>query len=250
MDELNIPMPGEEEKRRSVAQILDAGLPKRTGLWRELSGAMRTAGIGTMFFGVWDCLALSALIWVLCIFPSSFLSELSGNSAPAMLIFSPAFYASLSLLSSWKDQQSGLPEWTRSFKMSSRLLMALRLMCFGAASVLLSVPANAVIWRMTGETVPLVWLLVMSLTGLFLYAALSLACMRIKNRIAGQLAAPAIWLALGLVPFIWRQAAEFIAAMPAVVFCLLVPFAIALYIIELRHFCRQPEKGGAYYAFG
>ena len=89
-----------------------------------------------------------------------------------------------------------------------------------------------------------------SLTGLFLYAALSLACMRIKNRIAGQLAAPAIWLALGLVPFIWRQAAEFIAAMPAVLFCLLVPFAIALYIIELRHFCRQPEKGGAYYAFG
>lgn len=79
MDELNIPMPGEEEKRRSVAQILDAGLPKRTGLWRELSGAMRTAGIGTMFFGVWDCLALSALIWALCIFPSSFLSEASGQ---------------------------------------------------------------------------------------------------------------------------------------------------------------------------
>ena len=58
----NIPMPTAQEKQRAIARILEAGLPRRPALGRELWEVLRRVGPRALLFGVGDCLALSLLI--------------------------------------------------------------------------------------------------------------------------------------------------------------------------------------------
>ena len=243
MDDLKIPMPTEAEKQQAIARILDAGLPRRTALGRELWEVLQRVGPRTLLFGVGDCLALSLLIWALCLLPALFVASSTGSLAPALFLFSPLLYAALSMLTAWKDLQTGIWEWTWTFQISARMVVALRMLGFGGVSVLLCVPANGALWLLTGQERSFGWMLALSLASLFLYGALSLLCQRLRGP-AGWLAAPAGWGLLGLVPLIWSRAAEWLTAIPAVVFCLLAAAGIAMYLVELRRFCRRPMEGG------
>ena len=111
MVDRDIPMPAEAEKQRAIARILDAGLPPRPSLGRELLETLRAVGAPALFFGTWDCLALSLLIWALCLLPALFVASSTGSLAPALFLFSPLLYAALSLLTGWKALQTGLWEW-------------------------------------------------------------------------------------------------------------------------------------------
>ncbi len=247
MDNQKIPMPTEAEKQQAIARILDAGLPRRTALGRDLWEVLQRVGPRALLFGVGDCLALSLLIWALCLLPALFVASSTGSLAPALFLFSPLLYAALSLLTAWKDLQTGIWEWTWTFQISARMVVALRMLGFGGVSVLLCVPANGALWLLTGQERSFGWMLALSLASLFLYGALSLLGQRLRGP-AGWLAAPAGWVLLGLVPLIWPRAAEWLTAVPTVVFCLLAAAGITMYLLELRRFCRRPMEGGVSYA--
>lgn len=247
MGNQKIPMPTEAEKQQTIACILDRGLPRRVGLFRELWEIGERIGPRVLLFGAGDCLALSLLIWTLCLLPALFVAGSTGSLAPALFLFSPLLYAALSLLTGWKDLQTGLWEWTWTFQISARMVAALRMLGFGGVSVLLCVPANWTLWLLTGQERSFGWMLALSLASLFLYGALSLLCQRLRGP-AGWLAAPVCWVLLGLVPLIWPRAAEWLTAVPTVVFCLLAAAGITMYLLELRRFCRSPMEGGVSYA--
>lgn len=247
MDNQKISMPTEAEKQRAIARILDAGLPRRVAFGRELREVLQRIGPRALLFGVGDCLALSLLIWALCLLSALFVAGSTGSLAPALFLFSPLLYAALSLLTAWKDLQAGLWEWTWTFRVSARMVAALRMLGFGGVAVLLCVPANGALWLLTGQERSFGWMLALSLTSLFLYGALSLVCQRLRGP-ARWLAAPVGWVLLGLVPLIWPRAAEWLTAVPTVVFCLLAAAGITMYLLELRRFCRHPMEGGVSYA--
>ena len=144
--------------------------------------------------------------------------------------------------------------WAEAFDLApetatvGRMVAALRMLCFGGVSVLVCVPANLLLWVLTGREMSLGWMLALSLASLFLYGALSLLCQRLRGPV-GWVAAPVGWVMLGLVPLIWPRAAEWLTAVPTVVFCLLAAAGITLYLMELRRFCRRPMEGGVSYAF-
>jgi len=225
MDNQKISMPTEAEKQRAIARILDAGLPRRVAFGRELREVLQRIGPRALLFGVGDCLALSLLIWALCLLSALFVAGSTGSLAPALFLFSPLLYAALSLLTAWKNLQTGI----------------------GGVSVLVCVPANMLLWTFTGQEMPLGWMLALSLASLFLYGALSLLCQRLRGP-TGWLAAPTGWVLMGLIPLIWPRTAEWLTAIPTVVFCLLAAAGITLYLLELRCFCRRPMEGGVSYA--
>ena len=227
MDNQKISMPTEAEKQRAIARILDAGLPRRVAFGRELREVLQRIGPRL----------LSAL----------FVAGSTGSLAPALFLFSPLLYAALSLLTAWKNLQTGIWEWTWTFQVSARMVAALQMLCFGGVSVLVCVPANMLLWTFTGQEMPLGWMLALSLASLFLYGALSLLCQRLRGP-AGWLAAPTGWVLMGLIPLIWPRTAEWLTAIPTVVFCLLAAAGITLYLLELRCFCRRPMEGGVSYA--
>ena len=89
MDNQKISMPTEAEKQRAIARILDAGLPRRVAFGRELREVLQRIGPRALLFGVGDCLALSLLIWALCLLSALFVAGSTGSLAPALII-SPA----------------------------------------------------------------------------------------------------------------------------------------------------------------
>lgn len=243
-----IPMPTAAEKDDAVARILDAGLPPRPGFWRALAETIRAVGLQALFFGAADCLFLSALVLVLCLLPAAAAAR-QGPLGPALFLLSPALYAALHLLTAWKEAQSGTLEWRQTCRISLRTMTALRMLVFGSVSVLVCVPANLLLWYLAEGSVSLSWMVALSVSSLCLYGVVSLYCLRLRG-MAGLLAAPAVWTALGIVPLLWERAARWLNGVPTVLFCLLTAAALVLYVSELRRFCRRCTEGGTIYALG
>lgn len=243
-----IPMPTTAEKDAAVARILDEGLSVRPGLWHMLTETLQAVGLRTLFFGEADCLFLSVLFLVLCLLPAAAAAARQGPLGPALFLLSPALYAALHLLTAWKEVQSGTLEWRQSCRISLRTMTALRMLVFGSVSVLVCVPANLLLWCLAEGEISLSWMVALSVSSLCLYGALSLYCLRLRG-MAGLLAAPVAWMALGGVLLLWERAARWLNGVPAALFCLLTAAALALYFAELRRFCRRTE-GGCIYALG
>ena len=146
MNDMEIPMPTPEEKERAVAEIL-AACPRRPWLWRELEETFRAVGLKNLFFGTGDCLFLGAAgaapLPVSC--GPSDSGAWCSRSSP--LFLSPALYAALVLLTAWKEQQSGTLELLGVARISLRMLAALRMLCFGGASVAVCVPISLTVWQ-------------------------------------------------------------------------------------------------------
>ena len=128
MGDHNLFIPTEAEKRRSISYILDAGMSRRAPFGQELRAVLEGVGVRGLLFGTGDCLALSLLIWVLCLLPALALTRSTSSLAPALFLFSPLLYAALFLLTGWKNLQAGIWEWTWTFQISARMVAALLLL--------------------------------------------------------------------------------------------------------------------------
>lgn len=213
MDNQKISMPTEAEKQRAIARILDAGLPRRVAFGRELREVLQRIGPRALLFGVGDCLALSLLIWALCLLSALFVAGSTGSLAPALFLFSPLLYAALSLLTAWKNLQTGIWEWTWTFQVSARMVAG---------------PADAVLRRGVRTGVCPGKYAVVDLhragdahgldagtvSGQPVSVWRSLPAVPAAAGTCGWLAAPTGWVLMGLIPLIWPRTAEWLTASP------------------------------------
>ena len=242
MEHWNDPMPAHWEREAEIAAILDQGLVPRPGLAAILRSALDAR---VLFFGVADCIFLSILAAVLLLIPLLTSALQMAAVVPMLFLASPALYALLLGLTAWKEAQSGLLDWKRSCRLSVQVVSALRMVVFGGGSVLVCVPVNLWLWRAMGGELPLSWMLGVSLSSLFLYGLLALACLERRGR--GRLVAPpVIWGALGGLLLMWDGASAWLAALPGAVFLALAGGALALYLLELRRFCLGRRRGETY----
>lgn len=234
-----IPMPNEEERRRAVRAIVDEGLPSPGKRW-ELP-------LSVLFFGVGDCLFLAVLITGICFVPLAAAVFQRSPLAPLLFLLSPLLYASLQVLTMWKEFTTGTLEWKQTCRIPFRVLTALRMLVFGGVSVMVCVPADVLLWELSLHRAALPWMLGVSFSSLFLYAALSLFCQRFRRR-EMMLAAPALWLALGILLLCWEEGAALLLRVPALVFFLLALAGLGLFLQELKHDLIRPIEGGLRYA--
>ena len=178
-----------------------------------------------VFFGVEDCLSLPVL-------------------AALLFLFSPALYAALHLLTAWKDTASGVAEWRRSCKFSACTLLALRMLVFGGLAVIVCVPANILLWLTSGRSWSLPWMLGLSFSSLFLYAALTLFCLRLRR---GIVVPPAVWGVTGLLLLVWERGGELLLQVPVLFF--LAAAGLAYCALTLERMLRYPNRGGRFYAY-
>ena len=242
-----IPMPSQKEKDQQITRILDQGMLANHGLWETMRETLCTLGWRGLFFGGADCISLSVLVSLLCTIPVWGASQQSGIG-PAVFSFSPVLYGTLSFFTRWKELQSGTLEWLRTCRVSYSAVTALRMLVFGGAAVLVSVPGSAALWELTGREQSLLWTIAISVSGICLYGLLSLYCMRLQG-ITGLAAAPVVWAVTAGLPVTWDKAAQLVYNIPAVVFCLIAAAAAALYLMELGRYCRR-RIGGKIHAFG
>lgn len=174
-DHHTIPLPSATEKNLSIQLILTHGLPPPQRLSAALPALCRTLGLRGLFCGVSDCillaLATTALLW--CGLLTALISSLDGLY---ILLFglSPLLYGLLHLLSMWKEILLGTYEQLMTCRCSLRQLTVLRMLLFGALSLVLSVAVIIGIWLIFAQELSILRMLSLSFSGLFLFAALQL----------------------------------------------------------------------------
>lgn len=238
-DHDHIPVPTPMERKASIRRVLDEGLaPARPG-WRKLP-------LYALVFGVEDCLFLGVLLGVLPVLLAFAPAEsFAGHLAAVLFLTSPLLYASAHGLAMWKESLSGTLDWKRTCRLPLQTLMALRMLLFGGTAVLVCVPVNLLLWQAGGGEMPLGRVLGVSFSSLFLHAALSLACRRMKW---GPVVPVALWTALGLF-FLNGGPALPLEEVPTAVFFLLAGAGLVFCAGQLRVMMRRPDKGGFIYAF-
>ena len=201
-----IPIPTDAERQAAIRRIVElSGVEQRT--------RRRSIPLSVVFFGVEDCLFLPVLAALLCLIPGAAAARFAPL-APLLFLFSPALYAALHLLTAWKDTSSGVAEWRRSCKLSACTLLALRMLVFGGLAVIVCVPANILLWLTSGRSWSLAWMLGLSFSSLFLYAALTLFCLRFRR---GMVLPPAFWGVTGLLLLVWERGGELLFRVPVLV---------------------------------
>lgn len=245
--ERSIPLPTEAEKERAIAAILDAGLSPAAQPRPRLRLLVRALPPSALFCGVGDCLFLAVLLTALCLVPAAAAAARQVPLSPLLFLLSPLLYALLQLLTLWKDSMSGTLEWKQTCRISFRTLTALRMLLFGGACVLVCVPVNMLLWYVGGRPLPLPRMLSLSFASLFLYAALSLLCLRSRRR-GAAFAAPLLWALLSIFLLGWRRAAAFLGEVPTLVFFLLAAGGLLFCLSELKRRILYPDKGGSCYA--
>ena len=108
-------------------------------------------------------------------------------------------------------------------------------------------PADLLFWQLSGRQLSLLWMLALSASSLFLYAALTLGCQRARL-VWSVLLPPLAWLGLGLIPLVWPPAAAWLEKVPALVFLLLAAVGLGAFLWQLDRSISHPEKGGSPYA--
>ena len=220
IDREPIPMPTTAQRDRAVAAILTQGLPPREPLGKRILRTARTLPPSVLFFGVGDCLFLAVLLALVCLPPAAW-AVAQREALPSLLfLFSPALYALLQGLTQWKEGMSHTMEWKQACRISLPTLTAWRMLVFGGVAVVLCVTGNLLLWQLRGGQDSLLWMLALSFSSLFLYAALSLFCQG-KGRKMGVLLPPLVWVAVGLFPLGWPPAEDWLLRVPAAVFLLL-----------------------------
>ena len=238
-DHDRIPMPEPMERKAAIRRVLDKGLaPARPG-WRSLP-------LSALVFGVEDCLFLAVLLGLMPMLLAFAPAEsFAGHLAELLFLTSPLLYASAHGLAMWKEALSGTLDWKRTCRLPLQTLMALRMLLFGGAAVLVCVPVNLLLWQASGGEMPLGRVLGVSFSSLFLHAALSLACRRMKW---GPVVPVALWAMLGLF-FLDGRTVLPLEAVPTAVFFLLAGAGLVFCMGQLRVMLRRPDKGGYIYAF-
>lgn len=246
MDDGNkICMPTQAEKEQAITFILNTGLPEAWNPERSVRQALRELPPSVWFFGVGDCVFLAVIVSILCLVPVVAVAE-EGPLVPLLFLISPLLYALLQVLTMWKDAMSGTLEWKQTCRISFRLLTAVRMLLFGGASVGVCVPANVLLWSASGHRLELPWMLCLSFSGLFVYAALSLTFQRVGRR--WWFAAPLLWISAGILMLCWSRAAEWLMDVPAFLFVLVSVGALVVCFRQWKHQIVDPFEGGICYA--
>lgn len=233
-----IPMPTGEERQAVIRRIVELSRV-------EQRVRRRSVPLSVVFFGVEDCLFLPVLAALLCLIPGAAIAHFAPV-APLLFLFSPALYASLHLLTAWKDTASGVAEWRRTCRLSSWTLLALRMLVFGGLAVIVCVPANILLWLASGRSWSLAWMLGLSFSSLFLYAALTLFCLKLRR---GMVIPPVVWGVAGLFLLVWERGGELLLRVPVLVLFFLAAAGLAYCVLTLERMLRYPNRGGRFYAY-
>ena len=252
------------ERERAVRRIVDAALLPQRRARGGFAALLRSCSPALAFAGAGDCVVLALLMAGVCWAALISAAQVDVPVAAAAFLCAPALYAFASALVTWKDVVGGTLEWKRACRMTVQELAAVRMTVLGGVSAAACVTVSLGLWSTAGGAVSAAWMLAVSFTSLFAYAAVMLACLLapLPRFVAPASAAAAISLAvrLGAPLVLWAvagavllhvdAAADLLYQVPAYVFALVACAAAAVCCAELRRLAFGVRLEGAGYAIG
>lgn len=245
-----IPFPTEEEKNRSIAQIIEKGVEQPCCLSAALPILWKELGLQGLFFGVEDCVFLSFLGAVL-LWTGVFTSVKQNSAALYLLIFliSPFLYAVLHLLTVWKNIMIGTYERFMTLKISLWQMTVIRMLLFGGVSVVFSVGMSIVFWLPFANTDSFLRMLSLSFAALFLFAWTELLVEWKWRTPISYLITPGIWTVLGIVLLGLGEDVQYVLlSVPVAVFFMIAFIFAVLYWNRLKKYYFVHKEGALNHA--
>lgn len=240
---MNIPMPSEAEKQKSIKYIKENGLVRRENIFSAVKEIYKNLGIKNIFFGVGDCLFL-ALLCVIAAFGISSQMEPEYLNC-TVLVTAPLFFVIAHFLTSWKDYMSGTTEQKAVCRYKPAHITAFRMLTFSFISIACDIPASFILSRLLEED--FLNVLLFSFCSLFLYSlVMTLSLLAIRWRFV-EYAVPAVWVAVNLIPSLsiqkWAVFLNSLGSALPLAFCVILA---ALYIAALDLLVKKGERKNAY----
>lgn len=235
----------EDEKNESIQLIVSMGIPKPQTFSHSVAELWHAIGLRGIFFGVEDAIFLSMLLSAL-VWGGSFVISAENQSLLCVILFllSPFLYAILHLLTVWKEIMIGMYESKVVCRFNFRQITAVRMMIFGGGSVILCVFASVVLWVLTEATIPMIRLMSISFSALFLFALLQLLCEWKWRAPMSYCITPAVWIGMSTILICFGKSAErLMMNIPTLVFGLCAIGAAAAYMKLLKHYCYDNKEG-------
>lgn len=249
MDFEKIPFPTEEEKNRSIAQIVEKGVEQPCCISMVFSVLWKGIGLQGIFFGVEDCVFLSflgaALLWA-----GVFTSVKQDSAKLYLLIFliSPFLYAALHLLTVWKDIMMRTYERFMTLKISLWQMTVVRMLIFGSISIVFSVGMSIGFWLLFVNTDSLLRMLSLSFASLFLFAWTELLIEWKWKAPVSYFITPGIWTFFGIVLLgveedVQQYVQYILLSVPAAIFFIIAFIFAALYFKRLKKYYFVHKEG-------
>ncbi|MGI5896749.1 MAG: hypothetical protein ACOX6U_07295 [Oscillospiraceae bacterium] len=242
---MNIPMPGPEERKTAIEQIVKQGLPARRR--NDFFAIFCSLNPKVLFFGVGDCLFVSFLFAVFA--GAAILASAAFNrtySGMFLFLFSPALYFLLHCLTTVRELQENTREIPMTCRYTQRHLTAMRMLYFGGFGV----AVNTVVVLLAAQSVKesFLQMLGLSLSSLFLYASWTVFCLlRFRRTMLQLIVPPAVWFVLvsglSLLP---DYGAELIGMLPSGILLLFAGCFCAIFLAELHGYYGKNKEETTY----
>lgn len=225
----------EKQRQASIDFILDQGLMVVPSTWGRLQQLYRHLGWQMIFWDMGYSLLFAALtlggVFVLYwAAPTSYL-------ASATLITTPLIYLLLNLFTETAEMLSGLYELKQTLRYSVSQVTALRILCFSILGIILG---GLVVVSRSQSVLDFSQLFLLSLTGLFVIASLSLHIRRWFRNPWATAYFFSGWLLLNIaLPYTFQERWELLLRQ------IPLPMSLSLTILTgvvLFHFIRQQLK--------
>ncbi len=241
-----IPYPSEQEIEQQISHILQKSLPTQKSFFNEMKSLFQQVGWQYLLpnrnewiFTIVAIVALSVFMFVTV----NTKNELSESHYAVLFMFSPFLFASLSLYSFIEKRESATFELEMTTKFTVFQLIAIRMLTYSGLAIFVNTSVVIVLVNRLQFDFLHVWLL--SLAGLFLFAAGLLLVMKTGNLLLKTITYICVWISLNgvLVFFAKSTYVQFISTLPTFIYAFLVLILFAICCIAFKRMYLQRQEG-------
>lgn len=229
----NIKMPGHENKREHIKQIVDLGTPRRQGMLSILADMLHQVGVYNLIADIWDSLLIATTtVAVLLGLLSMLIAHDYRYPFTMMLVFAPVMYFALSCATLIKERISNLYRLKMTLKYNLHQIIVFRMLVFSIIGAAFCACMCMVLFR--GKEFDIAKTMLMALIAQTIFASLLIAGRNKLGSLKYTVAIGAIWVVViqTLGSFIdWASLLE--ALSTAAVAGILV-IAVATYMLGVR----------------
>lgn len=240
----SIPYPSDEDIQKQITIILEKGLRKRKSVFSVIQVLFYQVGWKHMLPNRNEWLFSSIAIVSLLLISFSLGKYTVSPAGLAMLfMLSPFLFASLSLYSFYHKREAQTFELEMTTKYTVFQLIGIRMLVFSSLAILLN--TSLTLWLSYMYEFAFIHLWLLSLTGLFLFAAGLLLIMRSGQLIPRIIGYVIGWVILNSVLLMLVETAyvQVILTLPTVVYEIIVVLLIGVYCMAFKRMFLRKQEG-------
>lgn len=241
-----IPYPSEQEIEKQISHILKKSLPTQKTFFNEMKSLFQQVGWRYLLpnrnewiFTIIAIVALSIFMFVTV----NTKNELSESQYAVLFMFSPFLFASLSLYSFIEKRESATFELEMTTKFTVFQLIAIRMLTYSGLAIFINTSIVLVLANRLQLNFLHVWLL--SLAGLFLFAAGLLFVMNAGNLLVKTITYICGWISLNCALVFYAKSAyvQLISSLPNIIYVCVVLVLFAISSIAFKRMYLQRQEG-------